>query len=60
MNVPNKFINNLPSGTTFGDGPFREVRLSVDGQIAGVIFPYATCFSIGYTKALRFPDLGIW
>ena len=40
MNVPNKYLEDLPSGITFGNGPFREVRLLVDGQVAGVVFPY--------------------
>lgn len=30
-----------------GQGPFREVRLLVDGQLAGVAFPYATIFTGG-------------
>ncbi|GJJ05821.1 hypothetical protein Clacol_000008 [Clathrus columnatus] len=44
-NVDNRFLNHLPSGTTFGNGPFREVRLLVDGMIAGVAFPYAVFFT---------------
>ncbi|KAI0341818.1 hypothetical protein BDW22DRAFT_280762 [Trametopsis cervina] len=47
MNVPNKYLDALPSETTFGYGPFREVRLSVDGQVAGVIFPYLVIFTGG-------------
>ena len=39
MNVPNKFYGDLPSDATFGNGPFREVRLFVDGLLAGVVFP---------------------
>ncbi|KAJ3492353.1 hypothetical protein NLI96_g19 [Meripilus lineatus] len=44
FNAPNQFVDNLP---TFGDGPFREVRLLVDGQVAGVAFPYAVIFTGG-------------
>ena len=40
FNTANQFLPSLPSGTTFGDGPFREVRMLVDGQLAGVAFPY--------------------
>jgi hypothetical protein len=30
---------------TYGNGPFREVRLLVDGQLAGVAFPYPVVFT---------------
>ncbi|KZT24098.1 hypothetical protein NEOLEDRAFT_1068147 [Neolentinus lepideus HHB14362 ss-1] len=44
-NAANEYLNDLPSGTTYGDGPFREVRLLVDGQLAGVAFPYPVLFT---------------
>ncbi|KAI0647264.1 peptide N-acetyl-beta-D-glucosaminyl asparaginase amidase A-domain-containing protein [Trametes meyenii] len=47
FNTANQFLNALPNGFTFGDGPFREVRLLVDGQVAGVAFPYAVIFTGG-------------
>ncbi|KAI0273633.1 peptide N-acetyl-beta-D-glucosaminyl asparaginase amidase A-domain-containing protein [Gloeopeniophorella convolvens] len=47
FNVPNQFLGDLPSGTTFGEGAFREVRVLVDGQVAGVAFPYAVIFTGG-------------
>ncbi|THH19304.1 hypothetical protein EW146_g1835 [Bondarzewia mesenterica] len=47
FNVANQFLSDLPSGTTFGQGPFREVRILVDGQVAGVAFPYAVIFTGG-------------
>ncbi|KAI0807607.1 peptide N-acetyl-beta-D-glucosaminyl asparaginase amidase A-domain-containing protein [Fomes fomentarius] len=47
FNAANQFLPDLPSGTTFGEGPFREVRLLVDGQLAGVAFPYAVIFTGG-------------
>ena len=37
----------MPSGTTFGDGPFREVRFLVDGMIAGAALPYPVVFTGG-------------
>jgi len=46
-NTADKYVNDLPSGTTFGRGPFREVRILVDGKVAGVAFPYATIFTGG-------------
>ncbi|KAI0062254.1 hypothetical protein BV25DRAFT_1825690 [Artomyces pyxidatus] len=47
FDVPNEFLGDLPSGTTFGEGPFREVRVLVDGQLAGAAFPYAVIFTGG-------------
>jgi hypothetical protein len=46
-NTANEFIYKLPLTTTFGDGPFREVRLLVDGRVAGAAYPYATIFTGG-------------
>ena len=39
MNVPDKWLGDLPDQTTYGGGAFREVRLFVDGQLAGTVFP---------------------
>ncbi|KAI9453624.1 peptide N-acetyl-beta-D-glucosaminyl asparaginase amidase A-domain-containing protein [Lactarius psammicola] len=47
FNVPNQFLGEFPDGITFGEGPFREVRVLVDGQVAGVAFPYAVIFTGG-------------
>ncbi|KAH9857099.1 peptide N-acetyl-beta-D-glucosaminyl asparaginase amidase A-domain-containing protein [Lenzites betulinus] len=47
FNTANQFLSDLPSGFTFGDGPFREVRLLVDGQLAGAALPYAVIFTGG-------------
>ncbi|KAF9069614.1 peptide N-acetyl-beta-D-glucosaminyl asparaginase amidase A-domain-containing protein [Rhodocollybia butyracea] len=47
FNVPNKFLDDLPSGFTFGDGPFREVQLLIDGKVAGTAFPYPVVFTGG-------------
>ncbi|EIW85186.1 hypothetical protein CONPUDRAFT_87677 [Coniophora puteana RWD-64-598 SS2] len=46
-NTANAYLGDLPADTTYGDGPFREVRLLVDGQVAGVAFPYAVIFTGG-------------
>jgi hypothetical protein len=45
-NTANAALGDLPSGS-IGDGPFREVRLLVDGRLAGVAYPYATIFTGG-------------
>ncbi|KAL0946894.1 hypothetical protein HGRIS_013058 [Hohenbuehelia grisea] len=47
FNVPDQFLSDFPDGFALGKGPFREVRLLVDGQVAGVAFPYATIFTGG-------------
>ncbi|KAK7467151.1 hypothetical protein VKT23_004210, partial [Stygiomarasmius scandens] len=47
FNAANEFLGDLPNGVALGQGPFREVRLLVDGQVAGVAFPYATIFTGG-------------
>ncbi|KAG7092461.1 hypothetical protein E1B28_008813 [Marasmius oreades] len=44
-NAPNQFLGDLPDGVTFGQGPFREVRLLIDGRVAGVAFPYPVLFT---------------
>ncbi|KAJ7273717.1 peptide N-acetyl-beta-D-glucosaminyl asparaginase amidase A-domain-containing protein [Mycena haematopus] len=46
FNVADEFLDDLPDGT-LGQGPFREVRLLVDGQVAGVAFPYPVIFTGG-------------
>ncbi|GJJ12407.1 hypothetical protein Clacol_006649 [Clathrus columnatus] len=45
FNAADEFFGDLPPGFTFPDGPFREVRLLVDGQLAGVAYPYAVFFT---------------
>ncbi|KIJ44380.1 hypothetical protein M422DRAFT_168580, partial [Sphaerobolus stellatus SS14] len=45
FNVANQFFNDLPAGFALPDGPFREVRLLVDGQVAGVAYPYPVFFT---------------
>lgn len=39
FNVANDYLGDLPADYTYGDGPFREVRMLVDGRVAGVAFP---------------------
>lgn len=47
FNTADVFVNDLPPGFTFPDGPFREVRLLVDGMLAGAAFPYPVVFTGG-------------
>ncbi|KAI9432687.1 peptide N-acetyl-beta-D-glucosaminyl asparaginase amidase A-domain-containing protein [Lactarius indigo] len=44
--IPKQFSSYFSSGVT-GDGPFREVRILVDGQVAGVAFPYPVLLTEG-------------
>ncbi|KAH9008581.1 peptide N-acetyl-beta-D-glucosaminyl asparaginase amidase A-domain-containing protein, partial [Lactarius deliciosus] len=39
LNIPNQFLSYFAPGTV-GEGPFREIRVLVDGRVAGVAFPY--------------------
>lgn len=51
FNTANEFLGDLPGGF-IGQGPFREVRLSVDGLVAGVAYPYATIFTGGINPSV--------
>ncbi|EGN92433.1 hypothetical protein SERLA73DRAFT_172869 [Serpula lacrymans var. lacrymans S7.3] len=51
FNTADEYLGDLPAGTTYGGGPFREVRMLVDGQVAGVAFPYAVIFTGGINPA---------
>lgn len=51
FNVPDKYLGDLPDGTTYGKGSFREVRLLVDGKLAGVAFPYPVIYTGGFVPA---------
>ncbi|PVG04457.1 hypothetical protein CPB86DRAFT_748030 [Serendipita vermifera] len=55
FNLPNEFLPNLPSETTYGRGSFREVRLLVDGQVAGLIFPYPVIFTGAFVPTIWRP-----
>jgi len=52
FNTADEYLSYLPPDTTYGGGPFREVRLLVDGQVAGVAFPYAVIFTGGINPSL--------
>lgn len=47
FNVPDEYLGDLPEDTTYGKGSFRETRLLVDGQLAGVAFPYPVIYTGG-------------
>jgi hypothetical protein len=45
FNAPNQILPLLPSGETYGNGALREVRILVDGKLAGVALPYPVIFT---------------
>ncbi|KAF9005652.1 peptide N-acetyl-beta-D-glucosaminyl asparaginase amidase A-domain-containing protein [Cyathus striatus] len=57
LNAANDFFSSIPSGSsiTNGQGPFREVRLLIDGKLAGVAFPYAVIFTGGFVPSFWRP-----
>lgn len=61
FNIPDKYLGDLPDGTTYGKGSFREVRLLVDGQLAGVAFPYSVIYTGGFVPAAwRYNHVYFW
>ncbi|KAG6818113.1 hypothetical protein H0H87_000018 [Tephrocybe sp. NHM501043] len=55
FNAPNQYLTSLPDGVTYGQGPFREVRLLIDGKIAGAALPYPVIFTGGLAPSLWRP-----
>jgi hypothetical protein len=51
-NTADEYLGDLPPDTTYGGGPFRELRVLVDGQVAGVAFPYAVIFTGGINPSV--------
>ncbi|KAF8887761.1 peptide N-acetyl-beta-D-glucosaminyl asparaginase amidase A-domain-containing protein [Infundibulicybe gibba] len=51
-NTPDEFIGAFPESTgLIGKGPFREVQTLVDGQLAGVVWPYGVIYTGGITPS---------
>ncbi|CAE6530645.1 unnamed protein product [Rhizoctonia solani] len=55
FNLADSWLSKLPSGTTYGKGAYREVRLLVDGKLAGVVNPYPVIFTGGYIPTMWRP-----
>ena len=60
-NVFSSDVNTFEStaGTLYGYGPFREVQLLIDGQLAGVSWPFPVIFTGGIVPGLWRPTVGI-
>ncbi|KAM2039320.1 hypothetical protein ACFX1T_012775 [Malus domestica] len=58
-NAPNEYItaNNLRG--TPGNGPFREVVVSLDGKVVGAIWPFTVIFNGGFNPLLWSPITAI-
>ncbi|CAE6523490.1 unnamed protein product [Rhizoctonia solani] len=55
FNLADSWLSKLPSGTTYGKGAYREVRLLIDGRLAGVVNPYPVIFTGGYIPTMWRP-----
>jgi hypothetical protein len=46
-NVPDSTVSTFANNTLLGHSPFREVQLLIDGQLAGVAWPFPVIFTGG-------------
>ncbi|KAI1766499.1 peptide N-acetyl-beta-D-glucosaminyl asparaginase amidase A-domain-containing protein [Hypoxylon sp. FL1150] len=60
-NVPQSAINTFEAeyGTYPGYSPFREVQILIDGQLAGVDWPFPVIYTGGVVPQLHRPIVGI-
>ncbi|KAI9811597.1 MAG: hypothetical protein M1827_005346 [Pycnora praestabilis] len=59
-NVLSSNIQTFPSaGPLFGHSPFREIQLHIDGNLAGVVWPFPIIFTGGVVPGLWRPIVGI-
>ena len=60
-NTLNSQVSTFEStaGTLYGNSPFREVQLLIDGQLAGVSWPFPIIFTGGIVPGLWRPIVGI-
>lgn len=58
-NVPSEWLNTYGEGLLYGYGAFREVQLLIDGQLAGVSWPFPILFTGGVDPGLWRPVVGI-
>lgn len=60
-NVPSEYVNTFPEnpGWLYGYSPFREIQLLIDGNLAGVSWPFPLLFTGGVDPGLWRPIAGI-
>ncbi|OJD16057.1 hypothetical protein AJ78_03730 [Emergomyces pasteurianus Ep9510] len=50
---------NETTGPLYGHSPFREIQLSIDGHMAGVVWPFPVIFTGGIAPGFWRPIVGI-
>lgn len=59
-NVPTEYVSTFgDNGAFYGYSPFREIQLLIDGQLAGVSWPFTILFTGGVDPGLWRPIVGI-
>ncbi|KAI0843556.1 hypothetical protein F5Y06DRAFT_255253 [Hypoxylon sp. FL0890] len=60
-NVPTEYVHTFPGndGWLYGYSPFREVQVFIDGQLAGVSWPFPILFTGGVDPGAWRPIVGI-
>ncbi|KAD4178984.1 hypothetical protein E3N88_27575 [Mikania micrantha] len=58
-NVPNEYLSDNNSTAFEGNGPFREVVISLDGGVVGAIWPFTVVYTGGVNPLLWRPITGI-
>ncbi|WP_052681995.1 peptide-N4-asparagine amidase [Saccharothrix sp. ST-888] len=58
--APDDFVSRNPGLGYCGKGPFRELRLAVDGRVAGTVWPYPVIYTGGWEPLLWRPVPGIF
>ncbi|KAF3434306.1 hypothetical protein FNV43_RR25409 [Rhamnella rubrinervis] len=59
LNPPDEYITANSLTDTPGNGPFREVVVSLDGAIVGAIWPFTVVYTGGFEPLLWRPITGI-
>lgn len=57
--VPGQFTSTFNTSFANGYGPWREVQVLIDGQLAGVSWPFPIVFTGGISPGLWVPIVGI-
>lgn len=58
-NVPTEYDDTFSNTAISGYGPWREVQLLIDGELAGVGWPFPVVFTGGISPGLWVPIVGI-
>ncbi|KAJ0103320.1 hypothetical protein Patl1_04847 [Pistacia atlantica] len=58
-NLPNEYVSTNHLGNTPGNGPFREVVVTLDDEIVGTIWPFTVIYTGGINFLFWSPITGI-